>query len=210
LEDVDKFTTEVDGMSRDKLKIFVQEEVNKQLQNMFSSIENSHLLKSQAGLNESSAATQSKQAQLYVLELQFAVEKAPSTIASAGHGVLVNSPSGVPPGTVMCLYPGLVSTREDLREEGYYASLMPDPDFVLMARADQTIIDGRTADSMPANPFALGHLVNHCGADRKPNVVQVTRFRTCSPIPRDGFYLSLTLPPSISFRSPSTSLMTGL
>jgi hypothetical protein len=74
----------------------------------------------------------------------------------------------------MCLYPGLVSTREDLSEEGYYASLMPDPDFMLIARADQTVTDGRSADKMPANPFALGHLVSHCGADRKPYVMQVT------------------------------------
>lgn len=87
--------------------------------------------------------------------------------------VPTSSSTAVSVGTVVALYPGLVHLKEHLINSSYRNKLFPDPDFMLIARRDEVVIDGRTANNVSQNPFALGHKINHCGSHRKANVIQV-------------------------------------
>jgi hypothetical protein len=100
----------------------------------------------------------------------------PSLIPAAGHGVfLQTTPSSVPivPGTIVALYPGILHLKEHLQDRAYFRALLPDRDFMIMTRYDQYLIDGRTADQCAPNPFALAHKINHCGKQKRPNVMQI-------------------------------------
>lgn len=93
----------------------------------------------------------------------------------AGQGVFLRCAPGVtvPPGTLLALFPGLVHLPEYTTKTNYVQeNLLPDPHFMLMARLDNTVIDARTAAQCPANPFALGHMVNHVPKGGMPNVQQ--------------------------------------
>jgi hypothetical protein len=77
------------------------------------------------------------------------------------------------PGTVIGVYPGQVYLKSHLLQSpSNLTNLLPDNDFMLMTRYDECIIDGRTAHTLPTNPYALCHKINHCGLN-KPNVMQV-------------------------------------
>ncbi len=96
-----------------------------------------------------------------------------SSIPNAGNGVFVRSTQKIIPGTIIGLYPGKVHLSEMFRNPEYFAALLPDPDLMLTKRLDGCVIDGRTTDFVPKNPYAISHLVNHCGK-RGPNVINVS------------------------------------
>lgn len=172
-EDVHKFSNEVDAMSHDELINFVHDQVGGQVTKMFTSIEKGDIMRNDHHSNVSSAVLNAKEKSLLLDELNYALACKESSISNSGEGVYISAPNGVYPGTVVCLYPGLVHLKEYLRDRDYLSSLLPDENFMLMARLDEALIDGRSADVVPHNPYALGHKVNHCGSLRKPNVMQV-------------------------------------
>jgi len=106
----------------------------------------------------------------------FRLECKPSKCsADAGTGVFIRCPPGasVAPGTLLAFFPGLVHLPEHTAKKDYLQdNLLPDPHFMLMGRLDNTVIDARTADACPPNPYALAHLVNHVPAGGLPNVQQ--------------------------------------
>jgi hypothetical protein len=99
----------------------------------------------------------------------------------------------VVPGTVLAFQPGKVYLQDDLRDPSVLESLLPDPNFMLTSRYDGVLIDSRTASEMPSNHYALAHFINHCGADRRPNVMAVSGTPTDS-LPN---YLSMFFPISL-------------
>lgn len=106
--------------------------------------------------------------------LGFELRVRQSDIPNAGDGVFLESDAAVPPGTVVALFAGDVHLLEHLNEAHIEATqLLLDPDFMLMARTDGHIIDGRTADRNNFNPYAFAQLVNHPPRDAEPNVMAV-------------------------------------
>ena len=176
LEEVRHFTEDIDNMEDDQLQNYVQNAINTQILSMFESIHKCDEIHTNAGINERAESIATRQQVQLHEDLRFSIVTGESSIKASGKGVFVSSPEGIPPGTVACLYPGLVHLKDDLRERSYFEKLLPDSELMLMTRLDEILIDGRTADSVPSNPYALAHLVNHCGSERKPNVIQVKGF----------------------------------
>jgi hypothetical protein len=85
----------------------------------------------------------------------------------------LNKDKELAPGTVLAIYPGLVHLSEYLQDQKYVERLLPDEELMLMSRIDGHVIDARSSSEVPFNPYALGHKINHCGADNSPNVMQV-------------------------------------
>lgn len=161
--DVKKFYEEVDSYDQHTLKEFVQAELNKQVVDLFTKIN---------GVVADDSNTIEK-----TNRPNFSLECRKSTLTNAGEGVFLQTSmkQDIPPGTVVAFHPGLVHLKEHLSDPSYLQSLLPDPDLMLMCRLDQTIVDSRhLTEDMRLNPYALGHKVNHCGKDKKPNVFQVS------------------------------------
>jgi hypothetical protein len=94
---------------------------------------------------------------------------------NAGMGLFIRCPSttSVPPGTVVAFFPGLVHLPEFTVKNDYITdNLLPDPDYMLILREDNTIIDSRTASECPINPYGLAHYVNHVPKNGDANVFQ--------------------------------------
>jgi hypothetical protein len=161
-------------MGNNDMHKYIQETLHKQVLHMFQSLEKAEDMKDSAGLNTRAATLQEMGQRILLDDVKFTLERKPSSIEGAGEGAFIQTKTSVPPGTLVALYPGLVHIKHDLKDPTYFNALMPDPNLMLMVRMDQMIIDGRAADKMPHNPYAQGHLINHCGADRKPNVFQVS------------------------------------
>lgn len=141
---------------------------------MYKSVDDAERVSDDLHSNVPAHVKKGKERSLLLEEVGYCVETKPSLIAGAGDGAFLSTKTGIPPGTVVSLYPGLVHLKEFLRNDGYFSSILPDPDFMLMARIDEALIDGRSADKVPYNPYAVGHKINHCGSDKKPNVMQVS------------------------------------
>ena len=158
--DIDRFYEEMDQLSSHSQREFVHNRTSIQLIPLFQ-----RLLE----------AEQRGQPLENVDFGNFSLEMRQSSIPGAGKGVFVRAKKTLVPGTVVALYPGLVHLAEYVRLDGYLDMLLPDPDFQLIVRVDSAIIDGRTDQLVPKNPLALGHMFNHCGDDRFPNVLQVSQ-----------------------------------
>lgn len=178
-DDVHKFSNEVDALSHDEQMNFVHDQVNSQLRKMFTSLVKCDDMRNEHHSNVSGAVLDRKEAAMLLEDMQYTVSCKPSLVQHGGDGVFVAATKGVFPGTVVCLYPGLVHLKEYLRDRSYFSALLPDDDFMLMARLDEALIDGRSAHAVQRNPYALAHKVNHCGSSRKPNVMQVTTRVSC-------------------------------
>lgn len=171
---------EIETWSESKFDVYVQNAITKQLVEIFTHLENAKeeeieeisrgkkIEKKNDTIFETSPAWYGANKVPYRLEIR------DSSIRGAGKGVFIRTllPS-IAPGTVVALYPGLVHSRESIREQEYLMRLFPDKDFMLMTRVDQIIIDGRNANEVPYNPFAAAHKINHCGGKLQPNVLQV-------------------------------------
>jgi hypothetical protein len=168
--DVEQFMQEVDAMSHSQRAKFVHDGVNDQLVGMFTAVERYGLSHAHTRKKEAESATSGLRA-----EVGFTLDLRPSKIPGAGEGLFLSTENArsLPPGSVLSLYPGLVHLKEHLKKTSHFQSLLPDDDFQLMARLDESIIDGRTADKVAANPYALAHKINHSG-EQKPNVMQVS------------------------------------
>jgi hypothetical protein len=173
-EDVDKFTREVDSASHEKLITYARTELNKQLLDMYTSIDRFECEADVLKTNSANRIRKDKEKDVLMNDLKYTVYTKKSCIPNAGDGAFISTTVTIPPGTIVCLYPGLVHLREHLRDDDYLSMLLPDPDFMLMTRLDECLIDGRAIDTVPYNPYSVGHKVNHCGEDRKPNVMQVS------------------------------------
>ncbi len=173
-EDVDKFTQAVDQSSHDELSLYVQAQINAQLLKIHNAVSKCDELEQNYHSNVSDIVRKEKERQVLLDEVQYYVTAQQSSLAEAGEGAFITATTSIPPGTVVALYPGLVHLKEYLREDDYLSSILPDPDFMLMARLDEALVDGRSADQVPYNPYSVGHKINHCGPDRKPNVMQVS------------------------------------
>jgi hypothetical protein len=179
-EVVDSFHVELESLNQGQMEKFVQNSINKQVIDMFSKLHerNAQESKRRLELPENPLAQSNRNT------IEFQLECKPSIIPNAGNGVFVNflqqqQPTMVP-GTVVALYPGLVHLKEHLKDRSSIQSLLPDPNFMLMARIDQNLVDGRSAAACPSNPYALGHMINHCvnsstgiAASNRPNVMQI-------------------------------------
>lgn len=174
VEDVNEFTHFVDSSSHEKLVVFVRSQINLQLLNMYNSVDEAERACDALRGNLPVHVKKDEERSILLRGVGYCVETKPSLVPGAGDGAFVSSNSGIPPGTVVSLYPGLVHLKEFLREDSYFSSILPDPDFMLMARIDEALIDGRSVDKVPYNPYSVGHKINHCGNDRKPNVMQVS------------------------------------
>ena len=160
-EQVDRIFRDVQTWNFEDFANFSQDELNKQILDMFGAIE-----------------AQSIGGPPMVQGLGFTLERRQSSLANAGEGVFVSIPpnsslQAIPAGTLVALFGGNVHLTEFTSQKEYVQqNLLPDPDMQCLVRVDEPIvIDGRTTSSCPPNPLALGHLVNHCGTT-KPNVLQ--------------------------------------
>ena len=158
-EQVDAIFRDVQSWSFEEFSTFAQDEIHKQILHLFAAIE-SDALATKGG---------------------FSLQVRPSRMANAGNGVFVSIPPNsslpsrtIPAGSVVALFGGLVHLTEFTTQKDYVQqTLLPDPDMQCLVRVDEPIvIDGRTAQACPPNPLALGHVVNHCGGQTKPNVLQ--------------------------------------
>ena len=184
-QDVDEFHSTVQSSKHEELVEFVHNGINEQLEALLESVLSAETLdavgnrRGPASMTSDDANTKraaSQESQL-MSSVGFILCNRQSSIPNAGNGVFVKTTPGlsVVPGTVLSMYPGLVITREHLRSASVVDGLLPDPDFHLMSRYDQVLIDGRTSDQVPSNPYALGHAVNHPGSTQKPNVMQARK-----------------------------------
>ncbi|ELR18638.1 uncharacterized protein ACA1_298810 [Acanthamoeba castellanii str. Neff] len=126
----------------------------------------------------------------------FTLAKRPSSISGAGEGVFIQGKASR--GTVVAFYPGCVYAESDLPL--VYPHIYTDNDY-LAFRSDKMLIDASSKGSSRqaflaawsrdhprqqppsgdkidfaevfANSYAVGHLVNHPPADRRPNVVSL-------------------------------------
>ena len=162
-EQMDQLFREVQEWSFEEFSSFAQDELHKQILSMFWALEKK--------ATEGAAGTVAQ-------SVGFSLELRPSSIPNAGNGVFVVIPPEsplkiVPAGSVVALFGGHVHLAEFTTKKDYVQqTLLPDPDMLCLVRVDEPIvIDGRTAHKCPRNPFALGHMVNHCGTT-KPNVLQ--------------------------------------
>lgn len=171
-EDVDNFTTEVDQMNYNALHSYIHSNITDQLVPMFSKLE-----------PEEDESTKKFNAIPFLgsitnnntkTSVEFQLEVKKSSLPNAGNGLFLKSEASIYPGTAVCLYPGLVHLSELLKDRDHLNSLLPDDDFMLFVRTDNSLIDARSRDQVPKNPYAFGHMINHCGNDKKPNVVQVS------------------------------------
>lgn len=147
--ELEKFKNEHAPLNRTLLAPYVEERIRAQLVKMYESV-----------------STKS--------DFPYSLATGPSNIPNAGQGVFVECKQDLVPGTIVALYPGRVYQKFELLDDKIVQSLMPDDDFMLMLRRDDNLIDPRNLDDVPFNPFAFGHLINHCGAARPPNVYQVS------------------------------------
>lgn len=161
--------------SNSHLAKYVQIELNKQVLELFNLIEEQVQESNSAPLRrlQSQEEIQSEKTKKHS-PYPFQLSVKPSSIPGAGNGVFLNTEKPfICTGTVVALYPGLVHLKESLMDREYIKSILPDPNFMLMSRPDGYVIDGRSVEKVPSNPFALAHLINHCGDKLKPNVSQI-------------------------------------
>lgn len=151
-DDVDEFYDSVGMMNENDLTKYIHEEISKQMVGLFTSLKDEKPT------------------------LPFSVHCKQSNLKNAGDGLFVKTSKTIMPGALICLYPGLVHLKEHIKDKKYFESLLPDPEYMLMVRNDQSIIDGRTAHLTKANPYAFGQKINHCGSKMNPNVLQVVRY----------------------------------
>lgn len=171
---VEEFHQSIEDMEHSQVRRFVQGEINKQVITLFNDLFDEDAKSNPKLSNTISIDDESHERDVKDSErVRFTVDVKPSSIDGAEEGVFVDTPQTLIPGTVICLYPGLVHLKEYLKTPEYFRSILPDPNFLLMARTDQSLIDGRTANLVPHNPFAVAHKINHCGDLNRPNVMQV-------------------------------------
>ncbi len=152
-EIVEGFYEEIEIMNEHELSKYINLEIVKQMTDMFGGLQQNNSLSNAS---------------------KFQVTCSNSDLKNAGEGVFLKCSESqvVAPGTVVALYPGYVYLKEHLKDLNFFRTLLPDPDFMLMATSDDCIIDGRSAKLMPLNPYAVGHKINHCGKNSFPNVLQ--------------------------------------
>jgi hypothetical protein len=150
VEEFHKYVEEMDDNNMDE---YIQSRITHQIINLFECI------------NSSESYQQFKS------KAEFHLEVKESSLPSAGNGLFAISHKPILPGTVVALYPGLVHIPQT---KDYIQTLLPDDNLMLMSRNDGSIIDGRTADIAPTNPYGFAQFINHCGDRHKPNCVQVT------------------------------------
>lgn len=161
---IDEINEEAEQLEESSMDEFIQLEVTRQLVHMFRSVQ-------QIQTPDSRSSFQRR--------MDFELKVGPSSIPEAGDGLFIkttpeNPRKSVLAGTVVAMYPGLVHLKEYLNEKSYLRLLNVDPHYLLQTRMDQVIIDARSLDKLPQHPYGLGHKINHCGADRAPNVLQVS------------------------------------
>ena len=148
LSDIEGFKKEYAPLSRLHLAPHVEERIRAQLVDMFEAVNNKR-------------------------DHTFSLAVDVSSIPKAGQGVFIECSQDIVPGTIVALYPGRVYLRFELMNDKLVQSLLPDENFMLMLRRDDNLIDPRNLEGIPYNPYAFGHLINHCGSSRTPNVYQV-------------------------------------
>lgn len=152
-------------MDHKTLNDFVQKSILSQINPMFTTLEEADdQSKSKAKYNQD----------ILLKKIGFTLSCKESNIPLANEGLFINTFNGssILPGTLIGIYPGYVHIKEHLRDKEHVKTLIPDDDLMLMQRTDQCIIDGRSIDLVPSNPYGLFHKINHCGIS-KPNVMQV-------------------------------------
>jgi hypothetical protein len=178
--EIDRFHEDVMEMQQEDMAQYSQTAIAKQLVAMFEKLETDDSNSSRSSKKPTQQQAPSSSSPSPLRSPAFSLSCQRSTLPGAGDGLFLqlgadaHPEESIAPGTVVCLYPGLVHLKEYLKDGAYLRSLLPDDDFMLTARIDQAIIDARTADLTPANPFALGHKINHCGKEITPNVMQVS------------------------------------
>jgi len=182
-DEVVSFFQKAEDMSDGQRRVWVHEQVTEQVIAMFKCLDEysaqltQHTAGSSGAMTRSQVGGQHDWAPTLLMEQYgFALHIKESSIPSAGKGVFLQCPPGhtVFPGTVLGFFAGKVHLREHLQSMEVCASLFPDDNFMLMALADGSVVDGRTAHEVPSNPFALAHMVNHPAEGGEPNVLQVS------------------------------------
>jgi len=104
-------------------------------------------------------------------KLGFTLELDKSSAPGSGLGAFLKGQ--VAPGTVVGFYPGLVYPAELLSNPVTLAHLFKEGNDYMMARYDQSVIDGNHVDEawIEQNPYAVGHMVNHPHKRTMPNVI---------------------------------------
>ena len=98
----------------------------------------------------------------------------------------------IPPGTVVVFFPGLVHLPEYTQKDGYISEkLLPDEHYMLILREDNSIIDSRTAEKCPSNPYGLAQYVNHVPENCESNVFQYPFDFPGDPLGLDAFPTNL-------------------
>ena len=196
-EDVEKFYADVNSLETEYLKEYATTRLNEQVLNMFTHIRDSGVVSTNNNKNGSNlskiraspAINNSRHSLMKSIGFELDC-RASKCSSDAGNGVFIRMHQDgiIAPGTVLAFFPGLVHLPEYTTKKGYVTEkLLPDPHLMLMCRLDNTIIDGRTADKCPRNPYALAHLVNHVPKGSMPNVQQYPYDFPGDPLGKEEF-----------------------
>jgi len=168
---VNTFYEEIRCTDMSHLQKKLQSALTSQMETIFQNIHKATL-----ELNDNPPANEEYEEELAHRLIQlngFVLDIKKSMIPNAGYGVFLKG-TYVSAGTVMVLFPGLVHLAQYLTNDYVDSTLLPDPEYFLMARMDGSIIDGRSARKTPYNPYGFGHMVNHPPRHTDPNVLQLT------------------------------------
>jgi hypothetical protein len=156
--DIEDICDDLDKMGHRALDSFIKKSLDKQMQTLFEKVEfNSDRYFEYHTRSKDSADVVSETVGYcpYI--------SAPSADPT-GKGVFMQGNAGA--GVIVAVFPGHVHLREYTAQINYVEeNLLPDDNFFLMRRNDNTIIDARPQTlaqiEIPYNPFALGHMLNH-------------------------------------------------
>mmetsp|Transcript_16094 Transcript_16094/g.15452 ORF Transcript_16094/g.15452 Transcript_16094/m.15452 type:complete len:347 (-) Transcript_16094:52-1092(-) len=119
----------------------------------------------------------------------FELECRESSIPNSGEGMYIRGE--VCTGTVIAFFPGMVHISEYTKDPAYVQALLPDPDHMMIVRTGGILIDARTANQVPSNPYAFGHKINHVPEGVIPNCMIAPFDYLNDPLNIDCFPLNL-------------------
>eukprot|EP01084_Bolivina_argentea_P281707 482049_1 len=104
-------------------------------------------------------------------KLGYAMRVKPSSIEDAGWGLWVDGIA--PTGSVVGIFPGVVYAPKFVRDAKYQKELFPDPNFQLVMRCDNYVVDCKESAKCPWHPWGIAQYSNHPIQGTGPNALQV-------------------------------------
>uniref|UniRef100_A0AAV1VMS6 SET domain-containing protein n=1 Tax=Peronospora matthiolae TaxID=2874970 RepID=A0AAV1VMS6_9STRA len=171
----DQAVDTIGTMKFEQQKQFVQDEVAKQVQTCFEAVlkmpkdsENKASKMSLSGFQrDNEVAEKLKLSDNFQQVFGFTLNVEESSVPDAGQGVKLLGHASI--GSLVALYPGIVYLPEHYKKKQYLSELSNNP--YARARFDSVIIDAKNEPSVPRNPLAVAHKINHPPSGTPPNVI---------------------------------------